>query len=307
VKAAARFFIGVDLGGSQIKAVALTKDKRVLKRIRCRTHDEVQPSRPWLEPVRKAIQNLELLCGGRATGIGLAAPGVMADDFRSVAWCPGKLNGIEGIDWTLALGRHRTVPLMNDAQAALLGEHWAGAQFQHAVLLTLGTGVGGAILCDGKLLRGAHGRAGILGYMSLDLFGRRSHFNVPGPLEEWIGNRTVSERSHGRFQDTRELVAAVRSGDEDARRIWRKSVHALAVAICSLALILDPEAIIIGGGIAGAGPVLFKALAAELDELEWRPGGRRMKILRAKLGEWAGAIGAACLGMNFQEQARRSN
>jgi glucokinase len=233
--------------------------------------------------------------------MGLAAPGLIARGSRHVALCPGKLKGIEQFDWTFALNRPRLVPLINDAHAALLGEHWIGAAraFQHAILLTLGTGVGGAVLADGKIFRGARGWAGILGYTSLNPSGPKSDFNVPSPLEDWIGNRTVAARSEGRFADTRELLAAVSAGDKKARLIWQKSVGALAVAIASFGLIFDTEAVIIGGGIARSGAALFEPLAKELDEVEWRPGGQRMKIVPARLGEWAGAIGAARNAMDF--------
>jgi glucokinase len=289
------FSIGIDLGGTNIKAVAVNHRGEVLDR-------ESRPSREistnveyWVQTIRELIIGLEESQGSATDNVGLAAPGVMATDGRSVAWCPGKLAGIEGIDWTIVLGRKHSVPLLNDAHAALLGEHWVGAavQFRNAILLTLGTGVGGAILAEGQLLRGAHGRAGILGYMSLDPFGARSSFNVPSPLEDWVGNQTVAHRTAGRFHSTKELVHAVRKNDPIARAAWHKSMRVLAVAIASYGMILDIEAVIIGGGIAQAGVDLFEPLALELDQVEWRPGEQKMAILPASLGTWAGAIGAA--------------
>jgi glucokinase len=296
VKRSNSFAIGIDLGGTHVKAVAVTKSGLVLSRLKCGTNSQSASKFDLcVQTVRQVIARLESIQGQSATCIGLAMPGMMARDSRSVVWCPGKLNGIEHFDWTNALNRKFSVPLLNDAHAALLGEYWLGAakNFQHVILLTLGTGVGGAILENGKLLRGARGWAGLLGYTSLGPYGKKSLFNVPSPLEKWIGNRTVAVRSRGRFHDTRELLAAARANDLEAGAIWRKSIRALAVAIASFGLIFDPEAVIIGGGIARAGRFLFKPLLVELDEFEWRPGGQRMKILPAKLGEWAGAVGAA--------------
>ncbi|HWY30328.1 MAG TPA: ROK family protein [Candidatus Acidoferrum sp.] len=295
MKSSAPFSIGIDLGGTNIKLVAVTQDSSVLKRAQRPTQDLPDNLGVWVEIIRQTIAQMESGQGRRASYIGLATPGVIEPGSRHVAWCPGKLNGIEGFNWTLALNRRPAVPLLNDAHAALLGEHWLGAakEFESVILLTLGTGVGGAILENGRLLRGSHGWAGALGQTSLDPRGGKSFYTVPGALENWIGNQTVSRRSRGRFHDTGDLVAATRAGDLEAQKIWHKSIRALAVAIASFKMILDPEAVIIGGGISRAGPLLFQPLAAELDQVEWRPGGRRMKILPARLGEWAGAIGAA--------------
>jgi glucokinase len=298
------FSIGIDLGGTHIKAVAVSHDGHVLKRVRRPTNDSSDTMDTWVETVRQTLSHMESSQGRRVSRLGLATPGMMESDSRRVALCPGKLEGLEGFDWTVALKRRHPIPLLNDAHAALLGEHWLGAAagFKHAILLTLGTGVGGAILENGRLLRGMHGWAGALGQTSLGLFGAKSFFTVPKPLENWIGNQTVSKRSKGKFQDTKELVAAVLADNVEAQKVWRKSIRALAVAIASFKMILDPEAVIIGGGIARAGASLFKPLADELKEVEWRPGGRQLKILPVRLGEWAGAIGAARNAILWRQQ-----
>jgi glucokinase len=88
-------------------------------------------------------------------------------------------------------------------------------------------------------------------------------------------------------------VEAVERGDPQARAVWAASIQALAAAVASIVNILDPEAVVIGGGIARAGATLFGPLADRLAVMEWRPGGHRVTILPAELGEWAGAYGAA--------------
>ena len=209
------------------------------------------------------------------------------------------MHGIEGFDWGAFL--EREVPVLNDAHAALLGEVWQGAAkgAKDAILLTLGTGVGGAILSDGRLLKGSFGRAGHLGHVSVTEGVERSIFGTPGSLEAAIGNYTVGVRSNGRFSSTREIVEAHCAGDADATVIWEKSLRILARAITSFINILDPEIVIIGGGITKAGPILFEPLAIYLDEIEWRPAGRRVGIVPGALGEWAGAYGAAWNARNL--------
>ena len=148
-------------------------------------------------------------------------------------------------------------------------------------------------MVDGRLLHGHIGRAGHLGHICLDANAPPDITGMPGSLEMAIGNCTIEERTGGRFKTTHELVAAAASGDTEANAIWLKSVRALACAVGALINVLDPEAVIIGGGIARSGAALFDPLQKELDPLEWRPGGSRVKIVPAKLGEFAGAYGAA--------------
>jgi len=120
---------------------------------------------------------------------------------------------------------------------------------------------------------------------------------MPGSLEVAIGNDNIRARSRGRFETTHALVDAYRAGDAGAAQIWMASVRALGCAIGSFANILDPEAVIIGGGIARSGEALFEPLQKILDEVEWRPGGGQVKLLPASLGELAGAYGAAWKGL----------
>ena len=280
--------IGIDLGGTQIKAVVVDESGAVLRRERRQTGGGSASS--WAEATRALVEEL-----GPALPVAVSAPGLAAPDQRSIAFMPGRLEGLERLDWTSFLGRAHLVPVMNDAHASLVAEASLGAArgLRNAIMLTLGTGVGGAILADGRLLRGHLGRAGHLGHTCLDIFGAPSIVGTPGALECWIGNYNVAERSDGKFTDTHDLISAVRMRDAAAEEVWMRSIRALACAICSFINILDPEAVIIGGGIASAGETLFLPLQKELESIEWRPAGHRVKILPATLGEWAGAIGAA--------------
>src|SRR5438105_2111064 len=121
------YSIGIDLGGTNIKAVAVNVAGEVLGRETRVTREGPGAESDWLKAVREVISGFEVAQGGAAVHVGMATPGIIAADARSVAWCPGKLQGIEGLDWGANLGREEIVPLLNDAHAALVGEHWLGA------------------------------------------------------------------------------------------------------------------------------------------------------------------------------------
>ena len=203
------------------------------------------------------------------------------------------MHGLEKFPWSAFLERDCRV--LNDAHAALLGEVWAGAakDTQDAFMLTLGTGVGGAIWSGGRLLKGKIGRAGHLGHITVDANAACDDFNTPGSLEDAIGNQTIAQRGEGRYATTHALLDAYGAGDAHAAAVWLKSVKHLAAAIASLINVLDPEVVIVGGGIAtGAGERLFGPLQQALDGFEWRPGGNAARIVPATLGDSAGCLGS---------------
>ena len=292
-----RYAIGIDIGVTNIKCVVISDAGEILLREQTPTQSEKSD---WPEGVKKYLASIEKQ-RGEAQWLGIAAPGLAAPDGSCISWMQERLVEVEGLKWTEFLGRKRSVPVLNDAQAALLGEVWKGsaAGAGNAILLTLGTGVGGAILCDGRILKGAIGRAGHIGHMTLDVDGIDDMVRAPGSLETMIGNYTVGERSGGRFESTCELVGAAQRGDQKAKKVWERSVYQLGCAIVSMINVVDPEVVIIGGGIARAGPALFEPLNRVLDQHEWRPHGHRAKIVAATLGEFAGAIGAAYNAMQL--------
>jgi glucokinase len=290
------YALGIDLGGSSIKAVAVTPSGETLDK-RNLSFDPGQML-DWAVKVRELVRQIQKVRGAPADCIGLSAPGLAAGDGRSIAYMPGRLHGLVSLDWTRYLDTPTPVRVLNDAHAALLGESWLGAArgFKNVIMLTLGTGVGGAAMVDGHLLRGHTGKAGHLGHICLDPDAPLDICNTPGSLEQAIGNCTITERTHGRFRTTHELIKAHLAGDPQAGEVWLKSVKALASAIGSYTNILDPEAVIVGGGIAEAGDALFVPLRRMVSEVEWKVCGHEVKVLRAQLGELAGAFGAAWNG-----------
>jgi glucokinase len=275
--------IGIDVGATNTKIVHVDRTGRILADMHFPT-DADWPARIPLEAARFAD----------ACAAGVAAPGIASPDGETIWWMFGKMAGLVDFDWPRAMSRPR-VPVLNDAQAALLGEAWLGAArgTHNAIMLTLGTGVGGAIMSDGRLLRGHLGRAGHLGHITIDATGKNDIVNTPGSLEDSIGEYTMGQRTGRRFTSTRQLLEARRNGDGEAERLWLSSIRALAAALASLINAVDPEIAIIGGGVASAGDELFVPLRAMMDKFEWRPHGRRVKIVPAELGDRAGALGAA--------------
>jgi glucokinase len=283
--------IGIDVGATNVKGVGVNPGGTIL----------AKSSRPIAsssvpEVVRQVLSQL----GSDVESVGIAAPGIASPDGRTIWWMQGRLAEIQGLDWAIHLRRSKPVPVLNDAQAALLGEAWQGAAVgcANVILLTLGTGVGGAAMVDGNLLRGHLGRAGHLGHISLDPNGPLDIVNTPGSLEDAIGECSLARRSKGRFTSTAQLLQAT---DEDAKRIWQTSIRALACGLASLINVLDPERVILAGGIVAAGERLFAPLHARMEELEWRPHGRAVRIVPAAAGDYAGALGAAHYAMNHQE------
>src|SRR5438093_8532006 len=140
------YAIGIDLGGSSIKMVAVAAGGETLAQGVLGFDAEAKMD--WAQKIRAVVEQLRREQKDPATHVGLAAPGLAAKDGRSIAHMPGRLQGLEGLDWSSFLNVPRCVLVLNDAHAALLGEAWLGAAkgFQNVILLTLGTGVGGAAM-----------------------------------------------------------------------------------------------------------------------------------------------------------------
>jgi glucokinase len=289
----AEYVIGLDLGGSSVKWLAANRAGEALAQGNV-AFDAERPMH-WAEEIRAVVQNVSAARAETLHGIGISAPGLAARDGRSIAFMPGRLAGLENLVWQDFLKTKFPIPVLNDAHSALLGETWIGAAagLRNVIMLTLGTGVGGAAMVDGRLLLGNIQRAGHLGHVCLDPNGPVDVTNMPGSLEMMIGNCTILERTHGRFKTTHDLIAAHNSGDAGATTIWLKSVRDLACAVASFINVLDPEIVIVGGGIAAAGKALFEPLEHYVRPIEWQPGGHKVPIAPAKLGEFAGAFGAA--------------
>ena len=293
------FLLGIDLGGTHIKAVLTNSDGEVLEVATRPTQDieGVDNSPVWKNTIRQLIQEFQIKYPQQIQHIGISSPGTVNDDHSGILSNGTKLLGIEGLIWSEFL--KKDVYVLNDAHAALFAESriGAGKGMENMIMLTLGTGVGGGIMINGQILKGQQGRAGHIGHISVDQSYQTGIVGTPGSLESSIGEETIIERTYGLYSSTRDLVAAHLKGDTFASWVWLNSVQSLSRGIVSLINAISPELIILGGGISKAGDALIVPLRDFLDVYEWRPGGFKTRVCFAQLGNHAGAIGAALFAL----------
>jgi glucokinase len=284
--------IGIDLGGTRIKAVAIDKSGNIINQYFHSTSDNEDMG--WKDAVNQAMHEIQKKIESQNTVVGISAPGLPNANNSVIAFMPGRLQGLENFNWSGFLGTRTFV--LNDAVSALMAEARFGVakDRKNVAMLTLGTGVGGAILIEGKPYQGAFNKAGHLGHMVIDSNVAPDITGMPGSLEDAIGNCSITQRSFGRFNSTQKLLEAFRNGDSLAAEVWLTSVKKLAIGLASLTNILSPEMIILGGGITNAGKELFTTLEKYMNIFEWRAGGNKTEIVKAHFGELSGAIGAAC-------------
>lgn len=295
--------IGIDLGGTRIKAVAIDRQGNILHQHYLPTNDGDPLF--WKNGVANTVQELGEKTGISGTVVGISAPGLPNAANSAIAYMPGRLEGLENFVWTDFLQTETYI--LNDAIAAMMAEARFGAakNRKNVVMLTLGTGVGGAILIEGKPYQGSFSKAGHIGHMVIDSEGDQDVTGMPGSLEEAIGNCTISKRTNGRFDSTKELLAAYRKGNSFAGEVWLTSVKKLAMGLASITNILSPELIILGGGITEAGDDLFGPLEKYMNLYEWRTGENRTEIVKAQYGDLAGAVGAACFAREADNENKR--
>jgi glucokinase len=284
--------IGIDLGGTRIKGVAIDATGNVLQQTYTPTNDE--EGEVWKAAIAKTVNDLKQKLNKDKIAVGISAPGLPDKENTVIGFMPGRLSGLENFIWSNYLQCPAYV--LNDGVSALVAEAKTGAakNSTNAVMVTLGTGVGGALLIDKKPYQGSFNKAGHIGHMVIDSNEDCDITGMPGSLEECIGNCSIEKRTKGKFTSTHELLIAFRNGDAFAKNIWHTSVRKLAIGLASVSNLISPDTIIVGGGIAEANDDLFVPLNKWVDEFEWQPGGIRPQIVKAMHGDLAGAIGAAC-------------
>ncbi|HEY2722594.1 MAG TPA: ROK family protein, partial [Chitinophagaceae bacterium] len=273
-----KYAIGIDLGGTRIKGTAVDAEGNMLHKLYMPTYDG--DGAVWKNAVAETVKELMQKINSDSSVVGISAPGLPSYDHRAICYMPGRMQGLENFLWQEFLQRPTYV--LNDAVAALIAEACFGAakNRRHAVMLTLGTGVGGAILIDGKPYLGAFNKAGHIGHMVINDEKDCDVTGMPGSLEDCIGNCTIEKRSNGKFASTHDLLESYKNGDVFAKEIWLKSIRHLAIGLASITNILSPEIIVLGGGIAEAGSILLDPLNEYMEEFEWQAGGGKVEIAK---------------------------
>lgn len=290
--------LGVDLGGTEIKfALFNQSNNQLIQKWKKPTNDGsyIEGVPTFAQTIKQELSNLQEKL--TVDQIGLAAPGLPDTSNSFIKFMPGRLHGLENFNWQSFLDQKSPVRVINDGQAALLGEIWQGAAqgTSNAVQYTIGTGVGGAIFCDGRILRGAIGRAGHIGHTSINYKGEGDICGTPGSIEDAIGQVTLKSRSQGSFDTFKDLSKSLINGNSQAIQIWNEMTQALAASIAGVINIIDPEMVLLSGGITESQLPLIDDVEKWLDQYEWRPDNHKVSIKIAHLGQDAGAFGAAYL------------
>lgn len=291
--------IGIDLGGTAIKLGQFLKDGTCLQSLSVATP---QPATPIavVEAMAEAVVQLTPQKDAIAA-IGVGTPGP-ADAAGRIAKVAINLSGWQDVPLAEMLEAKLGCPtvIANDANCAGLGEAWLGAgrRFGNLILLTLGTGVGGAIIFDGKLFTGHQGAAAELGLITLNPDGPMCNSGNRGSLEQYVSVQAIRRRS-GREPD--ELGALAREGDKLALEFWESYGRDLGAGLASLIYVLTPEAIVIGGGVSASAEFFFPAALAEIEQRVLPSSRAGLQLLVAELGNQAGMVGAAKLAWQMLE------
>ncbi len=305
------FAIGLDIGGTNLKAglVDATGQLRVA----------------LSEATPRTVDAFKLLADSFITklaaqapihAIGIGCKGIVDAKTTAVVSSPGDLKHLEGRCLRDLLGPSaagKPVHVDNDARTALIAEWlWGSAKnCQNVLMLTLGTGVGGALLMHGHIIRGAHGAAGHTGHMTIDAHGPLCICGNYGCLETIFSARAIEAEAFstahrrvasvltGRAQpsDCSQVFQAAAESDEAAQWIIDRAILHLSAALASLVHLVDPELIILGGQIAEAGPRLLDPLRTELRRRTRILIGQEIPIVFPRVPSHAGVIGAAGLAL----------
>jgi glucokinase len=235
-----------------------------------------------------------------AVGIGCGGP---LDPSRGVLLAPPHLPGWHDVPVTILAERayERPVTLENDATAGAAAEYryGAGKGAVHMVYLTISTGVGGGVVVDGQLYRGAMEQGGELGHVTVDWHGRECRgCGRRGCLEAYVSGTSIAERAREAGfggASAEEVAAAARAGDPVASAVWAETVEALACGLTSIVNLFEPEVVVIGGGVSRSGEQLLGPVREQVRAKAMAPAGRAAEIVPAALGDHVGVVGAAAI------------
>lgn len=314
----ARYAVGVDLGGTNIKAALVERSEGIVEQTEIDT-DADQGPETVIDRLVLVIREMEAASpAGPTAGIGIGAPGTI-DWERSSVIRPSNLPGWEHINLreTLCDRLKRRVPVIveNDANVAGLGSahYGAGKPYDSFLMVTLGTGVGGAIIYRNTIFRGSTGGAGEVGHMTIDYEGPFARSGVAGAIEAYLGQRFLSR--HARYQlMTRDeslihqmagdelkditpkmLYDAAKQGDRNAREVLAWAGHKLGCVLGSAINLLDIRKVIVGGGVSQADEFILDPVRVTVARYVMPALRDGVEVIRETLGNEAGMLGAAYL------------
>ncbi|HCX30798.1 MAG TPA: ROK family protein [Blastocatellia bacterium] len=303
-----------DLGGTHLRVAAVDRQGRVHCRLMQPTPQAEKP-----DEIVHALIDAARECerqtagkGGKISAVSVVVPGTVNDAERLVVKAPN-VPSLDGFRLAAALETELEWPaiLENDANAAAIGEMWRGAGrgYSAIICVMLGTGVGGGIILDGKLWRGADGSAAEIGHMGVDPFaGVACACGSRGCLEVYASATAIvrmTREARPRYPNSllhmtedlnsEKVYQAGLEGDELSLEVFRRMGVYLGIGVASLINILNPEIVVIGGGLSNGWDLFAKHMRQQVIERAFPIPARRVKIVRAECGDDAGLLGAARL------------
>jgi glucokinase len=313
-----RVVLAIDLGGTNIRVAAINEHGTIKKRVQRPTlaHEgEASVLRRLISALEEVYQAFP---EKQIQGVGVGIAGAIDIEKGIITQSPN-LSGFDGHPLRDKLQasflKHLTIMIDNDANLAAMGEKWkgAGAGVNDLICLTLGTGIGGGIIIHGKLIHGADGMAGEVGHITVDPQGPQCNCGNRGCLEA-IASATAIRREaiealrkhpeselHKRCHNDPKTITAemvyqsATAGDQIARNIFQDMGRYLGIGIASLINILNPEMVVLGGGVSNSWDMFFPFTKQEVQTRALKIPAARVKIVPAVCGDDAGLLGAACL------------
>ena len=297
--------VGVDFGGTSVKLGVCQGEQLLETDTPIPTADHLGPQALIQAMADRVKQMRERHPEIAAIGVGV--PGLV-DFEKGLVHVLTNVPGWTHVPLKTILSDMTGLPVVveNDANAMCYAEWRYGAArgLKNVVALTLGTGVGGGLVLNNQLYRGSHFAAGEIGQMSVDFEGVSGHYGNLGALEKYVGNVQISEHAVLRYTQAglhrereqcspKDIAAAAENGDVIAQQIWAEIADWLGTVLGSIAWLLNPDAFVIGGGVAMAGPLLFEPLENKVKSLLSTVVWEGLKILPAKFQNDAGIIGNA--------------
>lgn len=305
----------VDLGGTHLRAATVDEDGQIHFRAKRNTPQTTDPNE-IVEAIVRAVHDYRKNFGDepdRLRAISIVVPGTVKAESGTIVKAPN-LPCLDSFPLAAALTKKLNLPalLENDANAAAVGEMWQGAArgCRTIVCLTLGTGVGGGIILGGELWRGVDGAAAEIGHMCVDPFGGVAcTCGSRGCLEVFASATAIvrmTREASPRYPESvvhvasgltaRSIFEAGVQGDELALEIFRRMGVYLGIGLANLINILNPEMIVIAGGVVNGWDLFAKHMMHEVEERAFPLLASRVQIVRAECGDDAGLLGAARLG-----------